>query len=65
MSVCILQLFARCKQAEGGVGRREKDGRTNALEECHARSMPGVPLQFRLLSRTRGEDGFDELFGYL
>src|SRR5437879_3937927 len=43
----------------------EKDGRTNAREESHAPSMPGRPLQFRLLSRTRGEDCFDELFGYL
>ena len=62
MSVCILQLLAQWRRAQGGVGGDEKDGRTNAREECHDPSMPGRRLQFRLLSRTRGEDRFDELF---
>ena len=65
MSACILQLLAQCSHSEGGVGRGEKAGRTNAREDCHAPSMPGRRLQFRLLSRTRGEDRFDEVFRYL
>ena len=65
MSVCILQLLAQCGQAQRGVGRCEKDRMTNAREGCHVPSMPGRRLLFRLLSRTRGEDRFDELFRYL
>ena len=64
MSMRIPQLPA---QYTGRKWRRmsEKDGRTNAREECHAPLMPGRPQQLRLLSRTRSEDRFDELFGYL
>jgi hypothetical protein len=61
----MLQLLAQFKEAQRSVGGLEEDGMTNAREQRHALSMPGRPLQFRLLSRTRGEDRFDEFFWYL